>query len=110
MLTVIETINVNRISHLTKTIVIVLSFRKFVQTQFANVFPFDRFDHCKAIIRLLSYRDVILDRFLLFVEHFSRKYEGRLKILEVIFSSLGVNVVSPFQYYCSLLRNVEHLV
>ena len=58
-----------------KKIFIVSSFRKFVRSQFTNVFPVWTFDHWKAMLRLFSCRHVTLNRFSLFSEHFSRKCE-----------------------------------
>ena len=68
------------------------------------------FDHWKAMVRLLSYRNVALNRFSLFAEHFSRKYEGLSIVFELILFSLGVNGVLPFEYCPSFLRNVDQLV
>ena len=62
------------------------------------------------MVRLLSYRDVVLDDFSLFAEHFSRKYEGPSIVFELILFSLGVNDVLLFEYCPSFLRNVDHLV
>ena len=66
--------------------------------------------HWKAMLRLLSYKNVALNRFSLFLEHFSRKFEGPSIVFELILFSLGVNGVLPFEYCLSFLGNVDHLV
>ena len=62
------------------------------------------------MVRLLSYRDVTLDLFPLFAEHFSRKYQAPLLVFELILFFFCVNGVLPFEYCPMFLRKVDHLV
>ena len=85
-------------------------FSKICSNPICKFFSVWSFEHWKAMVRLLSYRNVALNRFLLFVEYFSRKHQAPSIIFELIFFSLGVSGVLPFEYCPSFLRNVDHLV
>ena len=61
------------------------------------IFSVWSFDHWKAMVRLLSYKDVALNRFLLFAEHFFPKYR---RSTDSFRASLGANGVFLFLRSC----------
>ena len=62
-----------KISHLKRELSTCPLFKNLFEANL-QIFSVWSFDHWKAMIRLLSYRNVSLDLFSLFAEHFSRKY------------------------------------
>ena len=79
-------------------------YLKICSNPICKCFSVWSFDHWKAMLRLLSYRSVVLNRFSLFAEHFSRKYEGPPRVFELMLFSLDVNGVLPFEYFALRCR------